>query len=412
MHKKVAVILSGCGVYDGAEIHESVITLLRLSQRGAEAQCFAPNIAQHHVVNHLTGEEMPESRNVLVESARIARGEVKDLREARAEDYDALIVPGGFGAAKNLSDFAINGAQCQVQPDVLALAKAFAEAGKPVGLICIAPAMAAKIYGAGVQCTIGNDADTADALKQMGCRAHRRAGGRDRRRQRAQAGDHPGLHARPVDSRSRFRDQQAGRPGARTGGPGQGLIGQARGRSRRRPFQIRAATPACVSKPSNRDAAMSETPSSALPDDVHQLVADFFQRIPFNRMLGIRVVSLGRERVVLDLPMKDELIGNFVQGILHGGVISSLLDVTGGAMALIGALERHRELPGHERMARLSKLGTIDLRVDYLRPGRGRTFTAHAVPLRSGNKVAVVRSELHSDDGTLVAVGTGTYLCG
>ncbi|WP_121497726.1 isoprenoid biosynthesis glyoxalase ElbB, partial [Pseudomonas aeruginosa] len=100
MHKKVAVILSGCGVYDGAEIHESVITLLRLSQRGAEAQCFAPNIAQHHVVNHLTGEEMPESRNVLVESARIARGEVKDLREARAEDYDALIVPGGFGAAK------------------------------------------------------------------------------------------------------------------------------------------------------------------------------------------------------------------------------------------------------------------------------------------------------------------------
>lgn len=97
---------------------------------------------------------------------------------------------------------------------------------------------------------------------------------------------------------------------------------------------------------------MRETPSSALPDDVHQLVADFFQRIPFNRMLGIRVVSLGRERVVLDLPMKDELIGNFVQGILHGGVISSLLDVTGGAMALIGALERHRELPGHERMAR------------------------------------------------------------
>lgn len=412
MHKKVAVILSGCGVYDGAEIHESVITLLRLSQRGAEAQCFAPNIAQHHVVNHLTGEEMPESRNVLVESARIARGEVKDLREARAEDYDALIVPGGFGAAKNLSDFAINGAQCQVQPDVLALAKAFAEAGKPVGLICIAPAMAAKIYGAGVQCTIGNDADTADALKQMGAEHIDSAGGRDRRRQRAQAGDHPGLHARPVDRRSRFRDQQAGRPGARTGGPGQGLIGQARGRSRRRPFQIRAATPACVSKPSNRDAAMSETPSSALPDDVHQLVADFFQRIPFNRMLGIRVASLGRERVVLDLPMKDELIGNFVQGILHGGVISSLLDVTGGAMALIGALERHRELPGHERMARLSKLGTIDLRVDYLRPGRGRTFTAHAVPLRSGNKVAVVRSELHSDDGTLVAVGTGTYLCG
>ncbi|EMV9186173.1 isoprenoid biosynthesis glyoxalase ElbB, partial [Escherichia coli] len=106
MQKKVAVILSGCGVYDGAEIHESVITLLRLSQRGAQVQCFAPDIAQHHVVNHLTGEEMAESRNVLVESARIARGDVKDVRDAKVEDFDALVVPGGFGAAKNLSDFA------------------------------------------------------------------------------------------------------------------------------------------------------------------------------------------------------------------------------------------------------------------------------------------------------------------
>lgn len=122
MQKKVAVILSGCGVYDGAEIHESVITLLRLSQRGAQVQCFAPDIAQHHVVNHLTGEEMAESRNVLVESARIARGDVKDVRDAKVEDFDALVVPGGFGAAKNLSDFAFKGDQCEVQPDVLALA--------------------------------------------------------------------------------------------------------------------------------------------------------------------------------------------------------------------------------------------------------------------------------------------------
>jgi len=166
--KKVAVILSGCGVYDGAEIHESVITLLRLDQRGAQAQCFAPNIAQMHVINHLTGEEMPESRNVLVESARIARGEVKDIREANVEDFDALIVPGGFGAAKNLSDFAVKGAECTVQPDVLALAEAFAEASKPVGLMCISPAMAAKIYGPGVICTIGNDADTAAAVDKMG----------------------------------------------------------------------------------------------------------------------------------------------------------------------------------------------------------------------------------------------------
>ncbi|MFW9079669.1 isoprenoid biosynthesis glyoxalase ElbB [Pseudomonas sp. P2757] len=168
MSKKVAVILSGSGVYDGAEIHESVITLLRLDQRGAQVQCFAPNIAQLHVINHLTGEEMPESRNVLVESARIARGNVKDIREANAEDFDALIVPGGFGAAKNLSNFAVEGADCSVQPDVLALAEAFAEAGKPVGLICISPALAAKIYGPGVTCTIGNDADTAAAMNKMG----------------------------------------------------------------------------------------------------------------------------------------------------------------------------------------------------------------------------------------------------
>ncbi|MHC8336446.1 isoprenoid biosynthesis glyoxalase ElbB [Pseudomonas sp. LB3P25] len=168
MSKKIAVILSGCGVYDGAEIHESVITLLRLDQRGAEVQCFAPNIAQLHVINHLTGEEMPESRNVLVESARIARGNIKDIREADVEDFDALIVPGGFGAAKNLSNFAVEGAGCTVQPEVLALAEAFAEAGKPVGLICISPALAAKIYGPGVTCTIGTDADTAAAMNKMG----------------------------------------------------------------------------------------------------------------------------------------------------------------------------------------------------------------------------------------------------
>ncbi|EJZ60684.1 hypothetical protein I1A_005049 [Pseudomonas fluorescens R124] len=168
MSKKVAVILSGSGVYDGAEIHESVITLLRLDQRGAQVQCFAPNIAQLHVINHLTGEEMPETRNVLVESARIARGNIKDIREANVDDFDALIVPGGFGAAKNLSNFAVEGAGCSVQPQVLELAEAFAEAGKPVGLMCISPALAAKIYGPGVTCTIGNDTDTATAMNKMG----------------------------------------------------------------------------------------------------------------------------------------------------------------------------------------------------------------------------------------------------
>lgn len=168
MHKKVAVILSGCGVYDGAEIHESVLTLLRLDQRGVQVQCFAPDIAQLHVINHLNGEVTSESRNVLVESARIARGAIEDVREARVADFDAVIVPGGFGSAKNLSNLAIEGAACQVQEDVLALLKAFAEAGKPVGLICITPALAAKIYGPGVISTIGNDPDTAAAIIQMG----------------------------------------------------------------------------------------------------------------------------------------------------------------------------------------------------------------------------------------------------
>ena len=166
--KNVAVILSGCGVYDGAEIHESVLALLRLSQRGAEVQCFAPDIPQHHVINHLTGQESAESRNVLVEAARIARGKIRDVRELQAADYDALVIPGGFGAAKNLSDFAFRGASCAVQPDVLAAARGFAAAHKPVGLICIAPALAAKIFGAGVTCTIGTDHETAQAMTAMG----------------------------------------------------------------------------------------------------------------------------------------------------------------------------------------------------------------------------------------------------
>lgn len=156
---------------------------------------------------------------------------------------------------------------------------------------------------------------------------------------------------------------------------------------------------------------MSHRPFELTPE-LSAAVQTFFERIPFNRLLGIQIDALSEQRVLMSLPMQDALIGNFIQGILHGGVISSLLDVAGGAMALIGAFERHQHLSAAERMARLSKLGTIDLRVDYLRPGRGQRFIANAVLLRSGNKVAVVRSELHSDDGTLVAVGTGTYLCG
>jgi len=172
MHKKVAVILSGCGVYDGAEIHESVLTLLRLDQRGAVVQCFAPNVAQLHVVDHYSGDEMDETRNVLVESARIARGQIKDVKELHVGDFDAVILPGGFGVAKNLSDFVVSGANCNVQADVLSATQAFVKAGKPVGLMCIAPALAAKIFGAGVICTIGKDHDTAAALTQMGAEHH------------------------------------------------------------------------------------------------------------------------------------------------------------------------------------------------------------------------------------------------
>jgi len=168
MTKKVALVLSGCGVFDGAEIYESVLTLLRLHQRGANVQAFAPDEAQMHVVNHLTGAVSEgESRNVLVESARIMRGDIKPLAEANADEFDALIVPGGFGAAKNLCNYATDGTSLRVQEDFLVLARSFAEASKPIGLICIAPVMAAAIFGEGVECTIGQDQETATAISDM-----------------------------------------------------------------------------------------------------------------------------------------------------------------------------------------------------------------------------------------------------
>lgn len=168
MSKKVAVILSGCGFKDGGEIYEATLTLLALDEADAVVQCFAPDMPQMHVVNHLTGEEMPESRNVLVEAARLARGNVKPVTAARVEDFDALVIPGGFGAAKNLCNFAVKGSDMSVHPDVLAFARGMNAAGKPVGLVCIAPAMAPKIGGEGTQYTIGNDPGTAAAIDAMG----------------------------------------------------------------------------------------------------------------------------------------------------------------------------------------------------------------------------------------------------
>ncbi|WP_330926071.1 isoprenoid biosynthesis glyoxalase ElbB [Candidatus Sororendozoicomonas aggregata] len=166
--KKIALILSGSGVFDGAEIHESVLTLLSIDRAGAQYQCFAPDIEQHHVINHVTGEAMNERRNVLVESARIARGDIKALAALNVSDYDALIIPGGFGAAKNLSDFAFTGSGAQVQSDVLAAVQGFATANKPVGLICIAPAITGRAFAPGTRCTIGNDKDTAKAIEATG----------------------------------------------------------------------------------------------------------------------------------------------------------------------------------------------------------------------------------------------------
>jgi len=169
MGKKVAVILSGCGVFDGSEIYESVITLLCLDRAGAEVQCFAPNIEQMHVINHLTGEVAEgESRQVLVEAARLARGEIKDLADAKAEDFDAVIIPGGFGAAKNLCDFAVKGADLSLNKDVAHFVQAVHQANKPVGLMCIAPAMVGKLFGKGVHFTIGNDQETASAIEATG----------------------------------------------------------------------------------------------------------------------------------------------------------------------------------------------------------------------------------------------------
>jgi|SRR3989338_941699 len=166
---KVGVVLSGCGVFDGTEIHESVLTLLALSKRGAEAVCMAPDIDQAHVINHVTQQEMKEKRNVLVESARIARGQIRDIRDVKAQDLDALIFPGGYGAAKNLSTFAFDGVQCKVNADVEKLVREMHKQGKPTGFICIAPAIAAKIFEhMGIQLTIGNDPGTAEAIRRLG----------------------------------------------------------------------------------------------------------------------------------------------------------------------------------------------------------------------------------------------------
>ncbi len=164
---KVAIILSGSGVFDGAEIHEATMTMLAVVEEGGEYQIFAPDKPQHHVINHLTGEEMNEQRNVLVESARIARGDIKPLSELNMNDFDALIMPGGFGVAKNLSDFAFKGAECQADETLEKIILQAVELEKPIGALCISPAIVARIVK-GAKVTIGQDEATAKAIQDMG----------------------------------------------------------------------------------------------------------------------------------------------------------------------------------------------------------------------------------------------------
>lgn len=170
--KKFAVVLSGCGVRDGAEIHEAVLTLLAIKKHGADYEIFAPDVMQHHVVNHVTGMESDEKRNVLIESARIARGHIRPLHEFNARSFDALVFPGGFGVAKNLCTYAFDGAECKVNHDVEKAVKDMVTLHKPIGAMCISPVVISKILG-NVEVTVGEDAGTVNDVIKMGS-THRR----------------------------------------------------------------------------------------------------------------------------------------------------------------------------------------------------------------------------------------------
>ena len=168
MSKQVAIVLSGCGVQDGSEIYETTLTLLRLDQLGIAYRCFAPDIAHQEVIDHHSGEAVEETRNVLVESARLARGEISPLDELSASDFDALILPGGFGAAKNLSNYATAKSEMEVHEDLAELLIEFHDARKPIGLMCIAPVLVPKVLGPGIAVTIGTDPEVCGCISAMG----------------------------------------------------------------------------------------------------------------------------------------------------------------------------------------------------------------------------------------------------
>jgi len=166
--KRFAIVLSGCGVFDGSEIHEAVMTMLAIDNLGAGYEIFAPDIPQHHTVNHVTGEAGP-GRNVLQESARIARGTIAPISQLKAADFDAVVFPGGFGAAKNLCTYAFDGASMKVNPDVERVIAEFHAAKKPIGALCIAPVIVAKVVK-GCLVTLGKSADDAKNVEAMGAR--------------------------------------------------------------------------------------------------------------------------------------------------------------------------------------------------------------------------------------------------
>ncbi len=168
--KPIAIVLSGCGVFDGSEVYETVCTLLAIQALGFSYQCMAPNIEQNTVMNHFTHKAMDEKRNVLVEAARLARGNIVDLSTANPEDFSAAIYPGGFGVVMNLSNFAEKMEECIVENTVLHFAKAMANAKKPQGFLCISPVLISKIYGPGVTLTVGDDLPTIDMVEKMGAK--------------------------------------------------------------------------------------------------------------------------------------------------------------------------------------------------------------------------------------------------
>ncbi|XP_077200067.1 glutamine amidotransferase-like class 1 domain-containing protein 3, mitochondrial [Paroedura picta] len=178
MGKRVALILAGCGVFDGSEVHEASAVLVHLSRAGAEVRIFAPNIEQRDVVDHLKGSPSEEKRNVLVESARLARGNIQDLAELKVGEFDAVLFPGGFGVAKNLCSWAVDGKACSVNELVKSTLEAFHGAKKPIGLCCISPVLAAKVFP-GCEVTVGHDKnvdgrfpdfETASAIEELGCK--------------------------------------------------------------------------------------------------------------------------------------------------------------------------------------------------------------------------------------------------